>query len=282
MLRVSNAQLQVDLLDPVRDRSLLGPRFCWGGYIWQVSDHEGSPLLTGPEWPKFDPTPFNGQGLPESFRHRTREGNPLTWQGDRGVALGIGELSHNGKGELEVSNPCVWEIDLVAEGIRFRTQHSAGGYRYEIDREVTLEGRRLHSRSRLRNRGESPLALQWFAHPFFALTDRLIEVEVPAGSTLPDNPGFTLRGTALRPKRPFNDEKDGHLDCLALPPTTSLTVTLTHPTLAFVRFFTDFAPDECFVWANGNTFSIEPYRMLALAPGETQAWALRYEFGPMK
>ena len=83
--------------------------------------------------------------------------------GRPGGALGIGELNHNAQEELEISNPCVWEIDRAADGIRFRTQKAAGGYRYEIDREVTLEGRRLHSRSRRRNRGGSPLALQRFA-----------------------------------------------------------------------------------------------------------------------
>ena len=79
MLHLANAELTVDLLDPVAEHAHLGPRFCWGGYIWQIHDQHVGDLLTGPEWPKPDPVPRNGQGLPESFRHSTMTGQPLLW-----------------------------------------------------------------------------------------------------------------------------------------------------------------------------------------------------------
>ena len=89
MLQLSNGELRVDLLDPVADAARQGVRYCWGGYIWQVREACGEPLLTGPEWPNATPSAFNGQGLPESFRHTRFEGRPLTWNGDHGLAVGV-------------------------------------------------------------------------------------------------------------------------------------------------------------------------------------------------
>ncbi len=93
MIQLSNRELTLDLLDPDSDPSRLGTRYCWGGYIWQVHDVRHGPLLTGPEWPEPKPTPFNGQGLPESFRFRTRDERALTWNGREGVHLGGGSCA---------------------------------------------------------------------------------------------------------------------------------------------------------------------------------------------
>ena len=92
MLILKNSELTIDLIDPASDQIHLGPRFCWGGYIWQVKDNKLGPLMSGPEWPKAFPDPFNGQGLPESFRYKTRDNKFLTWNGSTGVSLGAGEL----------------------------------------------------------------------------------------------------------------------------------------------------------------------------------------------
>ena len=66
MLQLKNADLSVAILDPANpaDQKHLGTRYCWGGYIWQVTDATAGPLLAGAEWPVKNPIPFNGQGLP--------------------------------------------------------------------------------------------------------------------------------------------------------------------------------------------------------------------------
>lgn len=279
MLSLANDQLHLDLLDPVADRAHLGPRFCWGGYLWQIHDASAGPLLTGPEWPKADPSPFNGQGLPESFRHSTRDGRRHTWVGDRGVALGAGVLAPGGG---TVSEPCAWEIFPSAHEIVFKTTHTALGFHYAITRTIALTGRTVTSTSQLTNLAESPLMLEWFAHPFFALTDRLMEMQVPAGTQLADNPGFSLTDRAFTQKRRFEHEKDGHMDFLRLPAGRALAARLSHPKLTHVDFETSFAPSECIVWGNSNTFSVEPYQTLALMPGEVRGWHLRYTFGDVR
>ena len=63
-----------------------------------------------------------------------------------------------------------------------------------------------------------------------------------------------------------------------MPPGRPLALTLDHPSLARVEFAASFAPDECPVWANARTVSVEPYLTLDLAPGETRHWELRHTF----
>jgi hypothetical protein len=283
MLHLTNTELTVDLLDPAAEHARLGPRFCWGGYIWQVHDRSIGTLLTGPEWPSPTPAVSNGQGLPESFRHSTTTGEPLLWREGRGLAPGVGALARDATGAVVVTEPSLWRIEAQPERIVFRTHQDAAGWSYELERSVELHGRQLLSRSRLTNRGPGPLKLEWFAHPFFALqADGKLRATLPAGTTLPANDGYDLAGNELTLRRAFAGVHDGCLVYLGLPAGRPLAVTLSHPRLAWVRFATDFAPFKTVLWANGNTLSLEPFLALNLAPGESREWTLTYEFGPAR
>jgi hypothetical protein len=133
------------------------------------------------------------------------------------------------------------------------------------------------------NVGERPLPLHWFAHPFFALTGGLITCKLPAGSAVATNAGFSVDAQSrLTLQRRFNGVTDGHFEPLALPPGQPLHARVSHPLLQEIAFSTDFVPDFCPVWGNGNTWSIEPYIVTTLAPGATRTWSLRYEFGPTR
>ena len=279
MAQLSNAQLRIDLLDPVTDRALLGPRFCWGGFIWQVHDQRLGPLLSGPEWPEPAPNPWNAQGLPESFRHRTRGGVALTWQGEHGVAIGAGELCLNDAGEAVVVSPCEWEIASEPSAVNFHTRQRAGGFDYELTRRIELRERIVTSISELTNHAEKPLQFEWFAHPFFALTDGLISAEFPEGTKLGENPGFDLVGRTLNQKQRFAAAKAGHMDFLKLPQEGIFSAQLNHPAISRVGFECSFIPTECVIWGNSNTFSIEPYQTIAVASGQTGRWKLEYVFG---
>jgi hypothetical protein len=280
VLHLANAELTVDLLDPAAEHARLGPRFCWGGYIWQVHDRDIGALLTGPEWPNPAPTPHNGQGLPESFRHSTTSGQPLLWQGAVGLAPGAGALGHDAAGAIVVTEPCVWQIEIHPERAVFRTAQTVAGWSYELDRTVELRGRQVRSTSRLTNRGTAPLVLEWFAHPFFALqADGLQRVTLPEGTQLAENPGYVLAGSTLTLRRAFVGVQDGHLEPLGLPAGRPFVARLSHPRLTEVRFAVDFTPYKCVLWANGNTLSLEPFLALNLAPGESREWTLTYDFG---
>ncbi len=281
MLTLANAELTVDLIDPAAEQARLGPRYCWGGYIWQVTDRSIGTLLTGPEWPEVNPLPHNGQGLPESFRHSTTTGEPLLWDGATGLAPGSGALGRNAAGDIVVTTPCVWQVDRQADRAVFRTEQTAGRWSYALERTIELHGRQIVSRSRLTNRGTTPLKLEWFAHPFFALqSDGLLQVTLPEGTQMAENQGYKLAGRELTLHRPFIGLHGGHLEHLTLPAGRPLAVTLSHPRLKHVRFATDFVPFKCVLWANGNTLSLEPFLALDLAPGASREWTLTYDFGP--
>jgi hypothetical protein len=280
MLSLHHETLRVDLLDPRVDVARLGPRFCWGGYVWQVHDAKLGPLLTGPEWPKPDPLPFNGQGLPESFRHRALDGRPLTWHGDQGVSLGAGELEVDAATKtVTVAKPCSWQIRPFANRVEFSTEHAAAGFHYRLQRDVELMGRELRSTSRLTNLASDRLTLEWFAHPFFALPDKMVRAEFPADTTIAENPGFLFEGRTLVQKRPFVRQDDGHMDRVKLPLNQPVVATVPTAKIGEVRFETSFVPAPCIIWGNDRTFSIEPYLPLDLAPAETREWSVRYFFG---
>jgi hypothetical protein len=279
MFDLANDQLRVRVLDPETDRARLGPRFCWGAYVWQVEDRQLGPLLSGPEGPIDAPDPFNGHGLPESFRDRTRAGEELTWKNGRGLAPGVGVLERAADGTVEVREPCSWEIRVHPDRLEFETTHGDGARSYRLVRMLQLSDRDLISTSRFSNVGREPLSLQWFAHPFFALDDAGgIQVQLPGGAHLPENDAFVLDGRILTPRRRFHGVKDGHFELLGLPTGEVLDATLRHPQLRHIRFRTSFVPSECPIWMNSYTFSIEPYQTLHLETAQTAHWALRYTF----
>lgn len=284
MLTLSAGGLTADLLDPASetDRARLGTRYCWGGYVWQVRDSLAGDLLTGPEWPQPHPMPFNGQGLPESFRHAEfGTGRPLIIEENRGFIIGIGDVVLNMAGQLAVERPCDWNITRTADALEFCTSQSGNGYACQLIRRIALAGRTLASSTRLTNTGARPLPLHWFAHPFFALSDRLLNCGLPPTWGMNENPGYTLDAQhRLAFKRRFEHRDDGHFEQLVVGANTPLRAELSHPRLAHLTFTTDFVPDSCPVWGNSNTWSIEPYMARDLPPGTTRAWTLRYAFGP--
>jgi hypothetical protein len=280
MLQLSNGELRIDLLDPVADAARQGVRYCWGGYIWQVREACGEPLLTGPEWPNAAPSPFNGQGLPESFRHTSFEGRPLTWNGDKGVAVGAGELVREA-GNVRLTSPCHWQVESGPGFMAFTTRHAAAGFDYELTRRIELAGRTVRSTSRLHNHAGTTLELDWFAHPFFALRHGVAAATFPVGTTLATNAGFALEGRELSQKRPFTRQDDGHMErSLRAPTDTPFHVTLAHPTLRGIELGTSFAPEPCVIWGNDRTFSVEPYRTIRVARGTAETWSITYRFLP--
>ena len=282
MLSLAHNSLTVELLNPAdsADRARLGTRYCWGGYIWQVQDQDAGPLLAGPEYPAPAPTPFNGQGAPESFRH-TELGTdrPLILEDGRGFIIGIGEVAP-GDDQPIVTKPCQWTVTRSAAAMDFYTVQTGGAHGCRLSRRIALEGRSLTSFTKIINTGSKPLPVHWFAHPFFALTAGLITCGLPRSWDMADNPGFGFDGERrLISKRVFKNKTDGHFQPLIVGPKTPLRAALSHPRLSKVFFSTDFTPDSCPVWGNSNTCSIEPYIIADLAPGSTRSWTLTYEFG---
>ena len=281
MLYLETPFLRVAVLDPTdpADLARQGTRYCHGGYLWQVYDSAGVPLLSGPEYPRPDPSAFNGQGLPESFRHRKRNGTPLTWSGETGLGIGIGTLVAPAADNVEIRDFCAWSVVRSPDQLCFQTRQTVAGFAVELTRRVELVDRTIGSYNQLTNVGERPLELQWFAHPFWPLTQGRALIRLPAGTTLPANPGFAVAADGtLSFLRPFVSPDDNQFALLSLPPNQPLALSVDHPHLTLVNFETSFVPDECPVWANAHTISVEPYLNLRLFPGETRRWHVKHSF----
>ncbi len=287
MLHLSNRELTLDLLDPndPADAARQGWRYCHGGYIWQVHDAALGPLLTGPSYPA-EPTVYDGQGLPESFRHSRRDPSTrLTWSGETGVAIGAGTIAANpapkpsAPDAVFLRERCRWTVATFSDHLVFQTSQTAPGAAYALTRKIELTGRTVVSFTQLTNTGTAPLDLQWFPHPFWALTGQRAEMRLPAGTTVPDNGVFAIAADgALTFKRPFGPKPDNQFALLTLPPQTPLSLSLNHPKLARVTFDVSYVPIECPIWGNGHTLSVEPYLGLAIPPGETRHWFARHGF----
>ncbi|MCX6376202.1 MAG: hypothetical protein NTU88_09275 [Armatimonadetes bacterium] len=110
MIALQNDSLTVWILDPVADREWLGTRYCTGGFIFQVEDHDGSPargnLLSGPTYP-HSYNLFDGQGAPDAFHphlviDQDPDGTPV-----RVLGIGIGEIDAKAN---TVIVRCAWDV----------------------------------------------------------------------------------------------------------------------------------------------------------------------------
>lgn len=280
MLTLKNQELTVLLLDPrsAATQAQQGTRYCWGGYIWQVRD-AGGDLVAGPEYPEPQPTPFNGQGLPEAFRVLDRTtGQRLTAVGHAGMVIGAGQVALGERNSIGLLSRAEWTVRERPDAIEFATTQSFGDWTIALVRTVTLQGREIISATRLVNRGPAKLPLQWFPHPFFQLVDGRITGRIPRELTVDENPGFAVDEGAFAMRQRFPVGSPGHFQLLKVAPVP-LDATFTHPRLEFVRMRCDYVATEIPLWANHHTFSIEPYLYATLAAGEEKTWSVRYEFG---
>ena len=268
MHTIQNDALTVTILDPAADRERMGPRYCTGGYIFQVEDDEG-PLLTGPTWPDSFNW-FDGQGIPDSFAL-----GPI-WSasasGPRVLIPGIGICDPYARTVVEY---CDWTYTRAPQAIRFVTGHEWDEYSFRIHRTVSLAGRVVRSWTRIENEGPAQLPIRWFPHPFYPVPDGPQLCSLPAPVTVPDGTTYSVGS-------------DGYLRCSDLSAHTSvpvrcaeggpLCVLQRHPRLGLVAARFSFAAGHVLVWGNERTFSFEPYLERTVGVGALLEWEAEYVF----
>jgi len=265
---IRSQSLQVTVLDPVADRDRMGPRYCTGGYVFQVAD-DGGPLLSGPTYPD-DFNWFDGQGIPDSFALAPLRDRDAP--SSKALIPGIGVCDTV---ERTVIEHCDWEIERLPERVRFRTTHAWGGYGLSIEREVSVAGRVVVSSTRVENRAASQLPVCWFPHPFYPL---------PAGAEICSLPA----PVALPPGTTYSAGEDGYLRCrdfsamqsvaVACNGAGPLTVLERHPRLGVVAARFSFPAAHVLVWGNPRTFSFEPYLERTVGVGAAIEWTAEYHF----
>ncbi|MFW6368810.1 MAG: hypothetical protein ACOCZ9_03635, partial [Spirochaetota bacterium] len=264
----TNDSLEVSILDPIADRGRMGPRYCTGGYIFQIQDNH-RPLLSGPTYPESFNW-FDGQGIPDSFAPGALRA--ARSPSSHALIPGIGLCDTSARTVLEY---CEWTVRAEARRIAFRTTQQWEDYSFVLDREVNLSGRVVSSRTRLENLGSEQMPISWFPHPFYPL---------PSDGALCSFPA----PVELAPGSTFFVGDDGYLRCsdpAALQPVSvrchgsgPLSVLQRHPLLGLVAARYSFPAAHIVAWANPNTFSFEPYLEQTIGRGMALEWLAEYHF----
>lgn len=281
IIEIGSADLRVQLLDPNRPHPCHGIRYCRGGYIWMVTTAEGAPLVSGPEHPAM-PSAFNGQGLPEVYRHESKDdGHFLTRDASgHGFILGVGEVDGpTGVDGARVLKDCTWEVEPQGDRCRMTTHHDVVGWQVELSREVEVKGNSLISRGKVELKGERPMELEWYAHPFFSLCENQTGVAFDHGVGLESPDGFLVEDARIAADPTQPQHAEGYFSWMQWSKGTPLDARVDHPTLGKVQMTMDQGIDRMPIWANCNTLSIEPYLYRRLDPGSTFETTIVYAFG---
>ncbi len=281
MYRLSNQHLEVEILDPVADHERLGVRYCTGGYIFQVSDVQLGPLLSGPTYPDSFNW-FDGQGIPDAFNL-----SPLLDPGDPNagganpdspnplaLVLGVGLCDLSAR---EVRTFCTWEVSQEANAIAFFTEHNFLSYSVVLERTVSLMGRTIRSWTRVHNQGAMPFPMRWFPHPFYPQpdSDDLMKINQPLAEIDHEAYGLGEDDFIERVGWPWNR---GHYLPLNYTPESPLVVLQRHPVLGMAAAVCSYTPTYFPIWGNPNTFSWEPFLERTVGMGQSLIWWIDYEF----
>lgn len=288
MLYLANDRIRVTVLHPDEDRPRLGPRFCTGGYIYQIDDLRRGPLLAGPEFPDPEPSVLNGQGMPDVFQFTLYDSPEEIPEKKLIIGVGIVENASGRKAgeshfQSAVETFAAWRVERTARKLVMRTTQLYRDWRFALTRSLELKGRRLRSSTEIHNLGPATLPFRWFAHPFFPLlTDRRCAI-LQQRFTLSDNPGFTLDAEGLLLMKESGAWNTGHYHMLTSSgPNVPFVSRHFHPRVPAMEFSCDFVPSKVALWANDRTFSCEPFHEAVLAPDDYQEWSVALDVAEEK
>lgn len=280
---LKNTQLKIEIIDPVTDRERLGSRYCHGGYIWQVHDLKLGPLLSGPEYPLANPTPFSGQGLPEVFEITL--GQNTVQIGEDVAAIGVGLVTRQSevkpfhvRDNLFAKSVLDWLIEEFSDRICMTTTQQFGKYSLLLQKTVSIDNRKVTSTTQIKNTGSIDLPIRWFAHPFFPKCKDEVYTKFSVEAFMPENKGFAWNDQKQIVMQQKLDWSKGCFQLLALPFGYPITITQNHPLLSQVLIECNFALAWMPIWANDRTFSFEPYFHTVLAPNQNVEWSIAYGF----
>lgn len=271
MYTLANHALEVSILDPVADQGRFGPRYCTGGYIYQVADKKLGDLMTGPTYPDAFNW-FDGQGIPDAFHLSPLRDMAAT--DPIGMILGIGLCDLQ---EREVKEFCTWEITQENNSITMRTEHRYQSHHVTLERTVTLNERTVRSFSLVTNHGKAMIPMRWYPHPFYPQPegDELLKLNIPVAPI--EDEGYVLGENGFIQRKGWPWEK-GFFLSLNHTPLTNLVVMQKHPKLGLVAATCSYAPDYFPIWGNPRTFSWEPYLERSIGYGQNYSWWIDYEF----
>jgi hypothetical protein len=281
MLYLHNHDLTVAVLDPVADRDRLGPRYCTGGYIYQVEDATHGALFSGPEFPAEWPLPANGQGLPEVFQFTLYDDEREIEEEKLIIGVGIVDKRdpaqpYNLFTNAHTKEFCAWRIDQSEKFIRMETAQTYKKWSLQLIKEIRLVNRTITSYTRLRNIGAAPLPFRWFAHPFFPLNSNWECCQFLMPAKLPDNRAYFVNPSGLLEMNRNYNWREGYFQLLENCQGKELMAIQIHPQLEQIHVIGDFPLSKVAIWANDRTFSFEPFYEDIVPVDHEKVWALSY------
>jgi hypothetical protein len=265
---IRNDDLTLSILDPIADRERFGPRYCTGGYIFQIED-AGEPVLTGPTYPESFNW-FDGQGIPDSFALGPLR--PPASPDRKALIPGIGLCDLEGRAVLQF---CEWAVDNRPDALSFRTEQAWDDFSFELRRTVSLDGRTVSSQTGIRNTGRAQIPLRWFPHPFFPLPDGPDLCALPAPVSLPDGTTYSMGPAGYLRCSDIGRRMSVPVACGSSGP---LVVLQRHRRLGLIVARFSYPAGHIIVWGNERTFSFEPYLERTVGVGADMEWRVEYHF----
>ena len=283
MLIIENEQIRVEVIDPNNHQGLIGSRYCTGGQIFQVVDKLKGNLLSGPTFAKSY-NPFDAQGLPDAFDAYPNLGSAA--MGDLVLAIGVGLIRYTSAIEhsfarenTHVEEPLDWKISQCESAVDFITTHAYEEWSYSLSRKITLNNRQISLVNTLENRGEAPLPISWFAHPFFPHTGDKIVATIPARYRL--NRFYSLdENGRLKLNMPVNPEGilDTFIEGETEPENQGALICVEHDLVDNIKVDCRFPVARLPFWYNESTFSPEPYFIDELHTKQHKTLEIVYRF----
>ena len=156
MLNLKNNAISVQVIDPDKDTSLIGPRYCVGGYIFQAEDTSKGGVFSGPRFPEGPYNVFDGQGAPEVFETALNQDSASI--NDDVLVIGVGLVKRtNAQSPFHVrDNPVVkeftsWNVELSETSISMKTSQHFMGWGLELSRVISLQKRVIKSQTSIKN-----------------------------------------------------------------------------------------------------------------------------------
>jgi len=281
MLNLKNNAISVQVIDPDKDTSLIGPRYCVGGYIFQAEDTSKGGVFSGPRFPEGPYNVFDGQGAPEVFETALNQDSASI--NDDVLVIGVGLVKRtNAQSPFHVrDNPVVkeftsWNVELSETSISMKTSQHFMGWGLELSRVISLQKRVIKSQTSIKNIGTRTLPIRWFAHPFFPFPKNFLACKFSTPVTLEPNLGFLLNEKGfIELKKQYPWEK-GLYQKIAYNNSGDFKVEQEHPIFDKLQIKCDFMPDALAIWANNNTFSFEPFKIASVQIGQELKWSVSY------
>lgn len=281
MFYLRNQHLTVSILDPIADQARLGPRFCTGGYIYQIADAIHGPLFSGPEFPTEQPAVFNGQGLPEVFQFTLYEDEREVEEEKLIIGVGVvdkrePQLPYNLFTNSQTKVFCEWQVRQNENSICMETTQSYKQWTLHLTRDIRLVGRTVSILTRIKNLGTAAMTFRWFAHPFFPLNPdgRCAQFLMPIH--LPVNPAFFINQQNCLEMNSTHNWREGYFQFLEGCQNEKFSALQFHPQLPQLQVVGDFPLLKVAIWANDRTFSFEPFYQDIVLVGDEKCWRLEY------